>query len=34
MTGNALVLKSHSLAFDGPVGSLEAYVERVSSIPC
>ena len=33
MTGNALVLKSQSLAFDGPVGSLDAYVERVSSIP-
>ena len=32
MTGNALVLKSQSLAFDGPVGSLDAYVERVSSI--
>ena len=33
MTGSALVLKSQSLAFDGPVGSLDAYVERVSSIP-
>ncbi|MBF8292538.1 MAG: polymerase factor sigma-32 [Steroidobacteraceae bacterium] len=33
MTGTALVLKSQSLAFDGPVGSLDAYVERVSSIP-
>jgi RNA polymerase sigma-32 factor len=33
MTSNALVLKSHALALDGPVGSLEAYVERVSSIP-
>ena len=33
MTGNALVLKSQSLAFDGPVGSLDAYIERVSSIP-
>ncbi len=33
MTSTALVLKSHSLALDGPVGSLEAYVERVSSIP-
>ena len=32
MTGNALVLKSQSLALDGPVGSLDAYVERVSSI--
>jgi RNA polymerase sigma-32 factor len=33
MSGTALVLKSQSLAFDGPVGSLDAYVERVSSIP-
>ncbi len=33
MAGNALVLKNHALAFDGPVGSLDAYVERVSSIP-
>ena len=33
MTGTALVLKNHSLAFDGPVGSLDAYIERVSSIP-
>jgi RNA polymerase sigma-32 factor len=33
MTGTALVLKNQSLAFDGPVGSLDAYVERVSSIP-
>ena len=33
MTGTALVLKNHSLALDGPVGSLDAYVERVSSIP-
>jgi len=33
MTGSALALKSQSLAFDGPVGSLDAYVERVSSIP-
>jgi len=33
MTGSALVLKSQSLAFDGPVGSLDAYVERVSNIP-
>jgi RNA polymerase sigma-32 factor len=33
MTGNALVLKSQSLALDGPVGSLDAYIERVSSIP-
>ncbi|MFZ2507223.1 MAG: RNA polymerase sigma factor RpoH [Steroidobacteraceae bacterium] len=33
MAGNALVLKNHALAFEGPVGSLDAYVERVSSIP-
>ena len=33
MTGTALVLKSQTLALDGPVGSLDAYVERVSSIP-
>ncbi|MSQ92545.1 MAG: RNA polymerase sigma factor RpoH [Gammaproteobacteria bacterium] len=33
MSGTALVLKSQSLAFDGPVGSLDAYVERVSNIP-
>ncbi len=33
MTGTALVLKNQSLAFDGPVGSLDAYVERVSNIP-
>jgi len=33
MTGTALALKSQSLAFDGPVGSLDAYVERVSGIP-
>jgi len=33
MTGTALVLKDRSLAFDGPVGSLDAYIERVSSIP-
>jgi RNA polymerase sigma-32 factor len=33
MSGNALVLKSRSLALDGPVGSLDAYIERVSSIP-
>ena len=33
MSGTALVLKNQSLAFDGPVGSLDAYVERVSSIP-
>ena len=33
MTGTALALKNQSLALDGPVGSLDAYVERVSSIP-
>src|SRR4249919_3816454 len=33
MTGNALALRNSSLALSGPVGSLEAYVERVSSIP-
>jgi len=33
MTGTALALKSQSLALDGPVGSLDAYIERVSSIP-
>ena len=33
MTGTALVLKSQMLALDGPVGSLDAYVERVSGIP-
>ncbi|MGH8135833.1 MAG: RNA polymerase sigma factor RpoH [Steroidobacteraceae bacterium] len=33
MTGTALVLKSQTLALDGPVGSLDAYIERVSSIP-
>ena len=33
MTGTALVLKNPLLALDGPVGSLDAYVERVSSIP-
>ncbi len=33
MTGQALVLKDRSLALAGPIGSLEAYVERVSSIP-
>jgi len=33
MTGHALALKAPSLALGGPVGSLEAYVERVSSIP-
>jgi RNA polymerase sigma-32 factor len=33
MTGTALVLKNRSLVLDGPIGSLDAYVERVSSIP-
>jgi len=33
MTGTALALKNQSLVLAGPVGSLEAYVERVSSIP-
>jgi len=33
MTGNALALRNSSLALAGPVGSLEAYVERVSAIP-
>jgi len=33
MTGTALALKNQSLALDGPVGNLDAYVERVSSIP-
>ncbi|HET8691938.1 MAG TPA: RNA polymerase sigma factor RpoH [Steroidobacteraceae bacterium] len=33
MTGNALALRNSALTLAGPVGSLEAYVERVSSIP-
>ena len=33
MTAQALVLKDRSLALAGPLGSLEAYVERVSCIP-
>jgi len=33
MTGKALALPNSSLAFAGPIGSLEAYVERVSAIP-
>jgi RNA polymerase sigma-32 factor len=33
MTGNALALKNPSLALSGPIGSLEAYIERVSAIP-
>src|SRR5262245_41384733 len=33
MTGNALALPNPALTLTGPLGSLEAYVERVSSIP-
>jgi len=33
MTGTALALPNPSLVLTGPVGSLEAYVERVSGIP-
>ena len=33
MTGNALALPNSSLVLTGPLGSLEAYVERVSAIP-
>ncbi len=33
MTGTSLALPNPSLALSGPVGSLEAYVERVSAIP-
>lgn len=33
MTGKALALPNSSLVLAGPVGSLEAYIERVSSIP-
>jgi RNA polymerase sigma-32 factor len=33
MTGTALALPNPSLILSGPVGSLEAYVERVSGIP-
>jgi RNA polymerase sigma-32 factor len=33
MTGNALALPNASLVVAGPVGSLEAYVERISAIP-
>jgi len=33
MTGQALALQNSSLVLAGPVGSLEAYVERVSAIP-
>ncbi len=33
MTGTALALPNPTLALSGPIGSLEAYVERVSSVP-
>ena len=33
MTGTALALPNPSLVLSGPIGSLEAYVERVSGIP-
>jgi RNA polymerase sigma-32 factor len=33
MTGKALALPNSSLILSAPIGSLEAYVERVSSIP-
>jgi RNA polymerase sigma-32 factor len=33
MTGNALALPNSSLVLTAPIGSLEAYVERVSAIP-
>ena len=33
MTGKALALPNSSLVLSGPLGSLEAYVERVSAIP-
>jgi RNA polymerase sigma-32 factor len=33
MTGQSLALPNTSLVLSGPVGSLEAYVERVSAIP-
>jgi RNA polymerase sigma-32 factor len=33
MAGNALALPNSSLVMSGPLGSLEAYVERVSAIP-
>lgn len=33
MTGTALTLANPALVLTGPVGSLEAYVERVSGIP-
>ena len=33
MTGQALALPNPSLSCTGPIGSLEAYIERVSAIP-
>ncbi|MEZ5498212.1 MAG: RNA polymerase sigma factor RpoH [Steroidobacteraceae bacterium] len=33
MTANALIARHHDLAVAGPVGSFDAYVERVSQIP-
>jgi RNA polymerase sigma-32 factor len=33
MTGKALTIPNSSLVLSGPVGSLEAYIERVSAIP-
>ena len=33
MTGTALALPNPSLVLSGPVGSLDAYIERVSGIP-
>jgi RNA polymerase sigma-32 factor len=33
MTANALIARHHDLALTGPLGSFDAYVDRVSSIP-
>lgn len=33
MTGTSIALPNPSLALAGPVGSLDAYIERVSSVP-
>ncbi len=33
MTGQALAIPNPSLILTAPIGSLEAYVERVSAIP-
>jgi RNA polymerase sigma-32 factor len=33
MTGQALTLPNSSLVLTAPIGSLEAYIERVSAIP-